>query len=275
MYPLTSHIHHVLSLRPQLALCFALYYAINFGEPQTPTYRLRIHRQFSEIYFISVRGGVRAPKEQIRLLKQIEKVMNTYKVGFVINISELGEDDPLLQNATQYFNPLKAPWYTTVALQDMKPDYFFKQVNVSSGRTLDIIALNNGMIQDPSEVQLKFLSRKLESSKSNWHIATGFHPLFCNQRWNQTQAKGNNVMLQMLMDHGVDAYLSGHSCGNETHIEGPYLTTINQGSIPFNVMKNMFLLHRVSSLEIVTYGVSFKGDIVHESTFRQRGREVM
>ncbi|KAL7589519.1 uncharacterized protein LOC111902219 [Lactuca sativa] len=259
----------------QLALCFALYYAINLGEPQTPTYRLRIHRQFSEIYFISVRGGFRTPKEQTRLLKQIEKVMNTYKVGFVINISELGEDDPLLQNATQYFNPLKAPWYTTVALQDMKSDYFFKQVNVSSERTLDIIALNNGMIQDPSEVELKFLSRKLESSNSNWHIATGFHPLFCNQSRNQTQAKGNNVMLQMLMNHGVDAYLSGHSCDNEARIEGPYLTTISQESLPFNVTKNMFLLHRVSPLEIVTYGVSFKGDIVHESTFRQRGREVM
>ncbi|CAH1432759.1 unnamed protein product [Lactuca virosa] len=141
----------------QLALCFALYYAINF-----------------------VRGGFRAPKEQTRLLKQIEKVMNTYKVGFVINISELGEDDPLLQNATQYFNPFEG-----------------SMVHYS---------LNNGMIQDPSEVQLKQLSRKLESSNSNWHIATGFHPLFCNQSWNQTQAKGNNVMLQMLMNHGVVFY---------------------------------------------------------------------
>ncbi|KAI3782041.1 hypothetical protein L2E82_12073 [Cichorium intybus] len=259
----------------QLTLCFALYYAINVGEPQSPTYRLGIQRQPNEIYFISVGGGFRHLKEQTRLLKQIEKVMNTYKVRFVINISELGEDDPLLQNATQYFNPLKAPWYTTIALQGMEPDYFFKQVNVSSGRTLDIIALNGGMIQDPSEVQLKGLSKKLELSNSNWHIAIGFHPLFCNQSLEQTQAKGINVLHQMLMNNGVDAYLSGHPCANEARIGGPYLTTISQGSDPSREMANMFLLHRVSPLEIATYGVGFRGNIVHESTLRQRGSEVM
>ncbi|KAL4571383.1 hypothetical protein LXL04_018142 [Taraxacum kok-saghyz] len=260
----------------QVALCFALYYAINIGEPQTPTHRLRFQRHSDEIYFISVRGGFRPLKEQTRLLKQIEKVMNSYKVGFVINISELGEDDPLLQNATQYFNPLKAPWYTTVALQGIEPDYHFKQVNVSSGTTLDIIALNNGMIQDPSEVQLKRLSRKLELSNSNWHIAAGFHPLLCNQslEQKQTQGKGNYVLHQMLINK-LDAYISGHSCDNEARIGGPYLTTISQGSYYSNDKANMFLLQRVSPLEFATYGVSFRGRIFHGSTLRQRGREAM
>lgn len=41
---------------------------------------------------------------------KIEKVAKAYKVEFVINISELGEDDPLLQNATWYFPSLKVPW---------------------------------------------------------------------------------------------------------------------------------------------------------------------
>ncbi|KAI3771847.1 hypothetical protein L6452_03018 [Arctium lappa] len=265
----------------QLILCFALYCAINMNQPQTPTYRIEFQRQPIEIYFITVRGGFRPLKEQTRLLKQIEKVMYTFKVGFVININELGEDDPLLQNATRYFHSSKVPWYSTIALRGEEPDYYFKQVNTSSGRMLDIIALNTGKIQDSSSSigkdELKGLSRKLELSNSNWHIAAGFHPLFCNQ----TQAKGNGngngngVLHQMLLKHGVDAYLSGQSCANEARIGGPYLTTITQESYPPKEMVNKFLLHIVSPLEIATYGVSFKGDMIHESTVRQRGKEMM
>ncbi|KAI3801734.1 hypothetical protein L1987_29848 [Smallanthus sonchifolius] len=265
----------------QFALCVALYCAINLGEPQTPTYRTGIHRQRNQIYFISVQGGFRPLKHQTRLLKQIEKVMYAYNVGFVINISELGEDDPLLQNATQYFNSLKTPWYTTIALKADESDYFFKQFNISSGSTLDILALNTQKIQDSSsgieELQLKQLSRKLELSNSNWRIAAAFYPLFCNQSLEQTQAKRNDFLHQMLLKHGVDAYISGQSCDTEARIGigGPYFTTISQGSYPPKEMVNMFLLHRVSPLEITTYGVGFKGDIIDESTVRQKGREVM
>lgn len=264
----------------QLGLCIGLYYAINVGQPQTPSYRAGIKSQVNDVYFISVVGGFRPLKKQTHLLKQIEKVINTYKVGFVINISELGEDDPLLQNATQYFGSLKAPWYTTITLKGEEPNYLFKQVNISSGRTLDIISLNNIKIQDSSsssgDFELKRLSRKLELSDSNWCIAAGFHSLFCNQSVEQTQAKGDNVLLhQMLLKHGVDAYISGQPCANKTRIGGPHLTPIGQDSYLQKEMTNLFLLHGVSPLEIVTYGVSFKGTIVHESTIKQRGREAM
>ncbi|KAK1420945.1 hypothetical protein QVD17_22927 [Tagetes erecta] len=259
----------------QIALCFALYCAINMGQPQTPG----INRQPNEIYFISVRGGFRSLKQQTHLLKQIEKMMYAYNVGFVINISELGDDDPLLQNATQYFNPLRAPWYTTIAVKGEGLDYLFKQFNISSGKTLDFIALNTRKIQDSSsgieELQLKDLSRKLELSNSNWHIAASFHPLFCNQSLEQTQATKNDFLHQTLLKHGVDAYLSGWSCDNEVRIGGPYLTTISQGSYPPKELVNMFLLHRVSPLEFTTYGVGFKGGVIHESTIRQKGREAM
>ncbi|KAL8236940.1 hypothetical protein R6Q59_018021 [Mikania micrantha] len=263
----------------QLVLCFALYCAINMGEPQTPAYRNRIRHRISEIYFISVRGGFRPVKQQTLLLKQIENMMYEYEVRFVINISELGEDDPLSQYATQYFNSLKVPWYTTIALNGDGdgPDYFLKQFNISSGRTLAIIDLNTGKIQDSSsgidELQLKQLSRKLELSNSNWHIATASHPLFCNQSLEQT--KRNDFLHQMLLKHGVDAYLTGQSCDNEALIQGPYLTTISQGSYPPKEMVNMFLLHRVSPLEITTYGVGFKGDIVLQSTIGKRGSATM
>lgn len=249
------------------------------NQPQTPTYRIGAQRQPNEIYFITVRGGFRPLKEQTRLLKQIEKMINTFKVGFVININELGEDDPLLQNATRYFHSSKVPWYTTIALRGEEPDYYFKQVNISSGRMLDIIALNTGKIQGSSSgignVELKGLSRKLELSNSNWHIAAGFHPLFCNQTQAKGNGNGNGVLHQMLLKHGVDAYLSGQSCANEARIGGPYLTTITQELYPPKEMVNMFLLHRVSPLEFATYGVSFKGDMIYESTVRQRGREMM
>ncbi|KAJ9548478.1 hypothetical protein OSB04_021021 [Centaurea solstitialis] len=274
----------VCTISIQLLLCFVLYCAINIHQPQKTN-------NGDEIYFITLRGGFRPFKQQTRLLKQIEKVMNTYKVGFVININELGEDDPLLQNATQYFRSSKVPWYiisqntcqpicffdglyTTTALRGEEPDYVF---NISSERMLDIIAINTRKTQDPlsdkGKVDLKGLSRKLDSlsGNSNWHIAAGFHPLFCNQ----TQSNGNGVLHQMLLKHGVDVYLSGQPCANEARIGGPYLTTITQESYPPKEMVNMFLLHRVSPLEIVTYRVSFKGDMIHESTVRQRGREMM
>ncbi|KAJ0576097.1 putative metallo-dependent phosphatase [Helianthus annuus] len=260
----------------QLALCFALYCAINIGQPQTASPRLP-----NEIYFISVVGGLRPLKQQTLLLKQIEKVIYAYDVGFVINISELGEDDPLLQHATQYFNSLRAPWYTTISVKEEGPNYFFKQFNISSGRTLAVISLNTKKLQDSSsgieeqELQLKQLSRTLELSNSNWHIAAVVHPLFCNQSLEQTRAKGNDYLHQMLLKHGVDAYLSGQPCDNEARIGGPYLTTTSQGSYTPKEMVNMFLLHRVSPLEITTYGVGFNGEVILESTVRQRGRDSM
>ncbi|KAL8206307.1 hypothetical protein R6Q57_009858 [Mikania cordata] len=268
----------------QLVLCFALYCAINMGEPQTPAYRNRIRHRISEIYFISVRGGFRPVKQQTRLLNQIENMMYAYEVRFVINISELGEDDPLSQHIIivhllKRFGSLvnSKCRYTTIALNGDGPDYFLKQFNISSGRTFAIIDLNTGKIQDSSsgidEHQLKQLSRKLELSNSNWHIATASHALFCNQSLEQT--KRNDFLHQMLLKHGVDAYLTGQSCDNEALIQGPYLTTISQGSYPPKEMVNMFLLHRVSPLEITTYGVGFKGDIVLQSTIRQRGSAAM
>lgn len=51
-----------------------------------------------DLYFISVRGGFRPLNQQTHLLKQMEKAAKTYEARFVINISELGEDDPLTQN---------------------------------------------------------------------------------------------------------------------------------------------------------------------------------
>ncbi|XP_071724845.1 uncharacterized protein [Rutidosis leptorrhynchoides] len=262
----------------QLALCFALYYAVNVGQPQTTSYHIGIQRQLNEIYFISVQGGFRPVKQQTHLLKQIEKVINSYKVEFVINIGELGEEDPFLQNATQYFHSVKTPWYTTIALKEDKPDYYFKQVNISSGRTLDIIALNTRKLQDSSsgiqELQLKRLSRILELSNSDWHIVAGFHPLFCNQSSEQMHTN-NDVLHQMLLKHGADVYLSAQLCANGARVRGPYLTTVSPRTHLPKKMVNMFLLHRVSPLEITTYGVNFKGNIIHRSTVRQRGREVM
>ncbi|KVI11717.1 hypothetical protein Ccrd_009868 [Cynara cardunculus var. scolymus] len=236
----------VCTVSVQLILCFALYCAINMDQLQTPTYRNGAQGQPDDIYFITVRGGFRPLKQQTRLLKQVIYVATVL--------------------------------YTTMALREEEPEYFFKQVNVSSGIMLDIIALNTGKIQDSSsgigKGELEGLSRKLELSNSNWHIALGFHPLSCNQT--QAEGNGNGVLLEMLLNHGVDAYLSGRSCANEARVGGPHLTTITQESHPPKEMVvNMFLLHRVSPLEIATYGVSFKGDMIHESTLRQRGSEMM
>lgn len=62
-----------------------------------------------DIYFISVTGGIRTLEEQTLLLKQVEKVAKKFNARFVINISKLGEDDPLMQNATWHFPSVKIP----------------------------------------------------------------------------------------------------------------------------------------------------------------------
>jgi hypothetical protein len=53
----------------QVSLCFALYLALNLGQP---IYRNRRESRALDLYFISVRGGFRPLKQQTHLLKQVK-----------------------------------------------------------------------------------------------------------------------------------------------------------------------------------------------------------
>lgn len=84
----------------QLSLCLAVLLAFNLGRPweKPMSHSSSGSSRPLDLYFISVRGGFRPLNQQTHLLKQMEKAAKTYEARFVINISELGEDDPLTQN---------------------------------------------------------------------------------------------------------------------------------------------------------------------------------
>ncbi|KAF8033779.1 hypothetical protein BT93_C0133 [Corymbia citriodora subsp. variegata] len=173
----------------QVCLCIALYVALNLGQPQEhrdyTKSVIRSSGRFLDSYFVTVRGGFRAPNEQTRLLKLVEKVSRTYGAAFVVNISELGEDDPLMQNGTQKHQLLKIPWYTTKASKGGR-SYFREQIKFHHGKTLDLIGLDTGpfkgsVMMGSSEgleaEQLKWLTRTLEETTGEWRIIAGFLPL--------------------------------------------------------------------------------------------------
>ncbi|KAL5547435.1 hypothetical protein UlMin_002666 [Ulmus minor] len=224
----------VRTLVAQVALCIALYFAFQLGQPQKFVYNKRSESRPIDLYFISVRGGFRPVFQQTHLLKQVAKVAKTYKARFVVNISELGEDDPLTQNATQQVPTLKVPWYTTRVSKVHEEGYFLKQVNIPYGKTLDIIGVNTGFLQDalrgPSNEtgnnQLHWLTRTVEASRGNWRIVVGFHSFaVCGERSDEMEA---NQILETLQNtftkFEVNAYISGQDCDNHAH----------QGSIGYN-----------------------------------------
>nr|DAD27368.1 TPA_asm: hypothetical protein HUJ06_028836 [Nelumbo nucifera] len=137
----------VCTLVTQVCLCLALYGALNIGMPQRSVYSTAIRGggRPLDLYFISVRGGSRPLQQQTHLLKQMEKVARIYGAKFVVNISELGEDDPLMQNGTLHFPSLKVPWYSTSTSKGK--GYFLKQIATPSGQILDIIVLETSSLQ--------------------------------------------------------------------------------------------------------------------------------
>ncbi|KAL4304321.1 hypothetical protein GQ457_10G002420 [Hibiscus cannabinus] len=286
------------TLTIQLSLCFALYIVIiNLGHPQKLLYN--DHRNPLDLYFISVRGGFRSLHQQTHLLKLMEIVAKAYDVKFVVNISELGEDDPLMQNVTRLSPLLDVPWYTTGGSKRDGLGCFLQQIKLHGGGMLDIVGLNTASLQDTALVGLSsgktnslsnWLTRKLKATVSSWRIVVGFHPLVaCAENEEQSVAKLINEPLhRIFVKFGVNVYLSQQGClsyalqDSVAYIGIPGLTKQKSLSEPANEryqarkeMTNGFLLHQLNSLEMVTYFVSAAGEIVNKIVVQQRGREVM
>ncbi|KAH9654473.1 calcineurin-like metallo-phosphoesterase superfamily protein [Citrus sinensis] len=243
----------VCTLITQLSLCLALYVALNLGQPQKSIYQrtngISSNRKGLDFYFISVTGGFRPLEQQTLLLKQMEDVAKAYDARFVINSSELGEDDPLKQNATWLFPSLKVPWYTTKASKEKEVGCFQEQIRLPHGEALDIIGVNTGSLQGkiptalPSasgDLLLNWLKSALEATNGHWCIVVGFHPLvICEEHEEQLEAKKIYEPLHhIFMKFGVDSI---------TYMENPGLIESGNG----REMVDGFLLHKVSSLEIV------------------------
>ncbi|KAJ4709619.1 putative Calcineurin-like metallo-phosphoesterase superfamily protein [Melia azedarach] len=278
----------VCTLIVQCSLCFALYVALNLGHPQKSVNQKRNGRKSLDFNFISVTGGFRPLEQQIPLLKQMENVARSYETRFVVSTSEFGEDDPLRQNASRLFPSLKLPWYITKTSKEKEIGYFQEQIKLPHGETLDVIGIDTGSLQETNltalssgagDNQLNWLTRTLEATNSHWCMVVGFHPLdVCEEQKNQVEAKQIYEHLhQMFMKFGVNAYLSKHGCIKRSHQDS---VTYIENPDPFGLgngreMVDGFLLHRVSSLEIVTYFISLEGKVKQKKVIRQRGKEAM
>ncbi|XP_048133341.1 uncharacterized protein LOC115752603 isoform X2 [Rhodamnia argentea] len=289
----------------QVCLCIALYVALNLGRSQEHRdYTKSVIRSsggFLDSYFVTVRGGFRAPNEQTRLLRLLEKVSRTYGAAFVVNISELGEDDPLMQNVrgTQKYQSLKIPWYTTKASKGGR-SYFREQMKIPHGKTLDLIGLDTGLFKGSVMMgssmglgveQLKWLTKILEETTGEWRIIAGFLPLTsCQESKDLFEARADlNPLSSIFSTYGVNAYLSKRAGMHRVHEGGvTYIGDPGQlykksnsasshgtASVFCRELADGFLLHRVTALEIVTYFVNLSGEAVHKTVLRHPGKEVM
>ncbi|KAL8493000.1 hypothetical protein ACS0TY_024273 [Phlomoides rotata] len=254
----------VCTLITQLSLCMIAYIAINIGQPQKLTHE---ERSANDIYFISVAGGFRPLEEQTLLLQQMVKVKKMFKARFVVGFSEVGESDPLIHNATFFPALRNMPWYTAGAMEGQGQTYFLKTIETPYGQILDIIALDTVSLQDQSRErgndQIVWLRRTLNESKSDWKIVVGLHQLITTERL-------HNILLQ----YGVDAYMSLQLQTGALD-KGPYLTPINHNLVPKEETVDGFLLHQITSLEMVTLAVKVRGGVKHILTFQHKGKAVM
>ncbi|KAJ4845615.1 hypothetical protein Tsubulata_005751 [Turnera subulata] len=282
------------TLVTQVSLCVAFYVALNLGRPQ---YLVQQKRIPLDIHFISVSGGYRTLQQQTLLLKQMENVMKLYNVSFVLNISELGEDDPLRQNASRLFPSLNTPWYTTKVSQDGNISCFLEHINFVDGKMLTVLGLDMGSLQFLHTLRVALVGCNFRL------IVAGYHPLvYCNENKNQMEAKQGYESLQHLfLKYGVNVYVSRQGCTNPisqsgvsyigipNSIEsGPYLASLSSRSAFQKEMVDGLLLHRVTPIEIVsnpssnpsylsstTYFVTSAGEVMNRIPIQQRGRDVM
>ncbi|XP_020699011.1 uncharacterized protein LOC110111451 [Dendrobium catenatum] len=298
------------TLLTQAALCLALYGAFSIGTPQQSrkpglmSGRTR-RRELMDFYFLSVRGGFWPADEKSQLLQQMSRTAVLYDAKFVVNIGDLGQDDPLMQHASLNFPMLKIPWYTTtagnstLALSGKSKKYFLKKIKIAYDQTLDIIGIETGLFQDftrleemkeSESAQLYWMHQILSVTDSKWRIVVGFHPLMvCQEKHTQNSIVFYQPIHQIFLNYGVDAYLSQLGCaGQHYNIGGiAYLGNpgpILQEQIPFsetgdfnivNERSEGFLLHRVTPLEIESYFINLAGMVVSISKIHQQGRGVM
>ncbi|KAI3854694.1 hypothetical protein MKW92_042597 [Papaver armeniacum] len=289
----------------QFTLCFALFLIFNSGGTQKSTNnskKMTSRDMMLDLFFLSVRGGTRSIKEQNHLLNQMDQVAKIYKVEFVVNISELGEDDPLTQNGTLHFPSLNVSWYTTNASQGRKKEnkYFLKKVHLWNGKMLDIIVLDTKSLQEyfrtgePVSIgshQLNWLTRTLEMSNSNWHVVIGLDPVVACADSNDLKATAAYEPLRdVFVKYGVNAYLSKQGCTKTSHANEGSIAYIGNTGPTDKIMKyadsngssrliseveNGFVLHKVSLLKLVSYFINSAGFAISKYTLVQRGIEVM
>ncbi|PKU66903.1 hypothetical protein MA16_Dca018906 [Dendrobium catenatum] len=235
------------TLLTQAALCLALYGAFSIGTPQQSrkpglmSGRTR-RRELMDFYFLSVRGGFWPADEKSQLLQQMSRTAVLYDAKFVVNIGDLGQDDPLMQHSN-----LNTCRYTTtagnstLALSGKSKKYFLKKIKIAYDQTLDIIGIETGLFQDftrleemkeSESAQLYWMHQILSVTDSKWRIVVGFHPLMvCQEKHTQNSIVFYQPIHQIFLNYGVDAYLSQLGCAGQHYNIGGIAYLGNPGPI--------------------------------------------
>ncbi|TVU12300.1 hypothetical protein EJB05_45937, partial [Eragrostis curvula] len=286
------------TLAVQVALCLALYAAFSLGEPQLIPRGgsgggggLDALRRGARggggggVAFLSVAGGARTAVDQARLLRQMEAIAKVYEVKFVLNVAELGENDPLWQNGSMYFQDQNVPWYSTLTSHGRSVGNFLKKLNMSSDQVLDIIGLDTGSLQEPLHdgklstsyrEQTKWLERSVSETHGNWKIVVGYNPLVvCNKAETPESAKFYIPFQRIFTKYEVNAYISMEGVCGYFHKDNSilYIGNPSPGGDQTNV--DGFFLHRVSPLEMESLFINVEGKMVQRSLIDQHGTGAM
>jgi hypothetical protein len=119
---------------------------------------------------------------------KMESIAKAYKVKFVVDVAQLGEEDPLWQNGSLYFQALKIPWYSTTSSHGQIIGNFLKRVMMPYDQSLEIIGMDTGSLQEPihdgkirasSREQIKWLEQSIAATSSNWWVFTTGYTILC------------------------------------------------------------------------------------------------
>ncbi|BAS96487.1 uncharacterized protein [Oryza sativa Japonica Group] len=265
----------------QVALCVAMYAAFSLGEPRFHRNRGRgggggVEASLGRggrggVSFLSVAGGARPAAEQARLLRQMESIAKAYKVKFVVDVAQLGEEDPLWQNGSLYFQALKIPWYSTTSSHGQIIGNFLKRVMMPYDQSLEIIGMDTGSLQEPihdgkirasSREQIKWLEQSIAATSSNWKIVVGYDPFFvCAEAHTLETTKLYEPLQRIFAKYGVNAYIStGGHCGYFRQDNS--MLYIGNPSPDDLTSSDGFLLHIVNLLEMESLLINLEGKVV-------------
>ncbi|KAF0901938.1 hypothetical protein E2562_011774 [Oryza meyeriana var. granulata] len=273
----------------QVALCVAMYAAFSLGEP-------RFHRSLGRgeeaslgrggrggVSFLSVAGGERPAAEQARLLRQMESIAKAYEVKFVLDVAHLGEEDPLWQKGSLYFQALKIPWYSTTSSHGQIVGNFLKKVKMPYDQNLEIIGMDTGSLQEPihdgkisasSREQIKWLEQSIAGTSSNWKIVVGYDSLVCAEAHTLETTKFYDPLQRIFAKYAVNAYIStGGPCGYFRRDNS--MLYIGNPSPGDHTSLDGFLLHIVSPLEMESVLINLEGKVVERSVVHRHGLEAL
>uniref|UniRef100_A0A0D3GDJ6 Calcineurin-like phosphoesterase domain-containing protein n=1 Tax=Oryza barthii TaxID=65489 RepID=A0A0D3GDJ6_9ORYZ len=190
----------------QVALCVAMYAAFSLGEP-------RLHRNRG-------RGGGGGPPPMAGA--RMESIAKAYKVKFVVDVAQLGEEDPLWQNEP----------------------------------------IHDGKIRASSREQIKWLEQSIAATSSNWKIVVGYDPFFvCAEAHTLETTKLYEPLQRIFAKYGVNAYIStGGHCGYFRQDNS--MLYIGNPSPDDLTSSDGFLLHIVNLLEMESLLINLEGKVV-------------